>query len=59
MKAVWANPEKSVGNLINEEINYIVVVEPGHPLWETFLQFGEAIQEYVLPEVPEEPVVTE
>lgn len=59
MKAVWANPEKSVGNLFNEGSNHTVVVEPGHPLWETFLEYGDAIQDYVLPEVVETPVVTE
>lgn len=50
MKALWANLEKSVGNLVNEDLNYTIVVEPGHPLWETFLAYGDSIQSYPNPE---------
>lgn len=50
MKALWANPEKSVGNLFDETTNHIIVVEQGHPMWEGFLSYGVNIQDYVVEE---------
>lgn len=51
MRAVWANAEKSVGNLF-DDAGHCLVVEPGGDLWEEFLSFGDKIEA-----PPEEPRV--
>lgn len=51
MDAQWLNAEHTIGNLIDPATNHVIVVEPGHPLWDGFAA-RQDIAPYVAPPAP-------